>query len=85
MELHFLGSGALARHPSTRAAAARAVELGLDLQFAGAGGGRYATNTFTNLGAPMFIGGSGLVTANYTDIGGATNTPARYYRVRLVP
>jgi hypothetical protein len=22
---------------------------------------------------------------NYLDIGGATNTPARYYRVRLVP
>jgi hypothetical protein len=52
---------------------------------AGAGNGSYATNGFTNLGAQMLIGGSGLVTTNYTDVGGATNVPARYYRVRLVP
>jgi hypothetical protein len=48
-------------------------------------GSTYATNGFTNLGPQMLIGGSGGVTTNYLDIGGATNTPARYYRVRLVP
>jgi hypothetical protein len=51
----------------------------------GGGGGTYSTNTFTNLGAQMLIGGSDVITTNYTDIGGATNKPARYYRVRLVP
>jgi hypothetical protein len=48
-------------------------------------GGSYAATGFTNLGAQMLIGGSGLTTTNYTDVGGATNTPSRYYRVRLVP
>jgi fibronectin-binding autotransporter adhesin len=48
-------------------------------------GGSYATNSFLNLGPPMFIGGSGVVTTNYTEIDGATNRPARYYRVWLVP
>jgi len=51
----------------------------------GGSGGGYATNGFTNLGPQMPIGGSGIVTTNYTDVGGATNKPARYYRVRLVP
>ena len=52
---------------------------------AGTGGGNYATNGFANLGAQLIIGGSGLVTTNFTDAGGATNVPARYYRVKLVP
>ena len=51
----------------------------------GDGTGTYSTNEFTNLGAQMLINGSGPVTTNYTDVGGATNKPARYYRVRLVP
>jgi hypothetical protein len=51
----------------------------------GGSAGSYLTNGFTNLGAQLFIGGSGAVTTNYTDAGGATNKPARYYRVRLVP
>jgi T5SS/PEP-CTERM-associated repeat protein len=51
----------------------------------GNGDGSYATNGFSNLGPQMVIGGSGIVTTNYTDFGGATNEPARYYRVRLVP
>ena len=46
--------------------------------------GAYSTNGFTNLGAQMLIEGSGVVTTNYIDIGGATNQPARYYRMRLV-
>jgi hypothetical protein len=52
---------------------------------AGAGNGSYATNGFTNLGTQVLIGGSGVVTTNYTDVGGATNTSSRFYRVRLVP
>jgi Bacterial TSP3 repeat len=51
----------------------------------GSGNGSYATNGFANLGPQMLIGGSGGVTTNYTDTGGATNKPPRFYRVRLVP
>ena len=51
----------------------------------GTGAGSYATNGFANLGPQMLILGSGGVITNYTDVGGATNRPARYYRVRLVP
>jgi len=51
----------------------------------GGSAGSYSTNGFTNLGPQMVIGGSGVVTTNYTDTGAATNKPARYYRVRLVP
>ncbi len=48
----------------------------------GAGDGSYNTNSF----ADLFIvtNTTGSVT-NYLDAGGATNFPARYYRVRLVP
>jgi len=51
----------------------------------GGTGGSYAANAFTNLGPQLLIGGSGITTTNYVDVGGATNGPARYYRVRLVP
>jgi len=48
---------------------------------AGAGDGSYRTNGFSNL----FIVTNTLSTVtNYLDLGGATNAPARYYRVRLV-
>lgn len=49
---------------------------------AGAGDGSYNTNSF----ADLFIvtNTTGTVT-NYLDVGAATNFPARYYRVRLVP
>jgi hypothetical protein len=50
----------------------------------GAAGGSYSNN-FADLSPIIVPSGSGLTTTNYTDIGGATNTPARYYRVRLVP
>ena len=48
----------------------------------GAGDGSYNTNSF----ADLFIvtNTTGTVT-NYLDVGGATNFPTRYYRVRLVP
>jgi polygalacturonase len=51
---------------------------------AGDGNGGYATN-FTDISSPIIITGSGDATTNYTDAGGATNSPSRYYRVRLVP
>jgi hypothetical protein len=49
------------------------------------GAGSFSTNGFTDLGPQTIVGGNGIVTTNYTDVGGATNKPARYYRIRLVP
>ena len=43
------------------------------------------TNNFSNLTLTIGIPGASLGTTNYLDVGGATNVPARYYRVRLVP
>ena len=51
---------------------------------AGDGNGGYATN-FTDLSGPIIVTGDGDATTNYTDAGGGTNSPSRYYRVRLVP
>jgi alpha-glucosidase len=45
-------------------------------------GGSYATN-FVDVSPFVIIQGSGDTTTNYPDSGGATNSPARYYRVRL--
>jgi hypothetical protein len=42
------------------------------------------TNNFTNLGPQIITTGTGLTTTNYLDVGGATNKPARYYRVELL-
>ena len=50
---------------------------------AGAAYGSYSTNNFTDLSPAIAIPGSGLGTTNYLDVGGATNMPARYYRIRL--
>jgi hypothetical protein len=44
--------------------------------------GNYNTNTFADAFTVTNAAGS---TTNYLDIGAATNFPARYYRVRLVP
>ena len=49
----------------------------------GAPDGSYSSN-FTDVGPQIILPGTGNVTTNYLDVGGATNTPARYYRVRLV-
>jgi hypothetical protein len=49
---------------------------------AGAGAGTYATNSFIDLFTVTNTLGS---VTNYLDLGAATNFPARYYRVRLVP
>jgi hypothetical protein len=46
--------------------------------------GSYNTN-FTDLSPSFIIPAGNPVTTNYLDVGGATNFPARYYRVRLVP
>jgi pectate lyase len=52
----------------------------------GDAGGDYGTNDFQDIsGATLIINVSGDTTTNYTDVGGATNVPARYYRIRLVP
>ncbi|HTS17614.1 MAG TPA: glycosyl hydrolase family 28 protein [Verrucomicrobiae bacterium] len=51
----------------------------------GSAGGSYATN-FTSTGQTNILsGGTGLGTVtNMTDLGGATNFPSRYYRVRVL-
>ena len=51
---------------------------------AGLPGGSYSTNFF-DLSPLIIISGSGDVTTNYLDSGGATNASARYYRIRLQP
>jgi hypothetical protein len=51
---------------------------------AGSGNGGYTTN-FTDISSPIIISGSGDATTNYADSSGATNSPSRYYRIRLVP
>jgi len=43
------------------------------------------TTSFVDLSPFIIIPGSGDVTTNYLDTGGATNGLSRYYRVRLVP
>jgi len=47
----------------------------------GGPGGTYSTNNFTPIFAVTNTVGN---VTNYLDVGGATNAPARYYRVRLV-
>jgi hypothetical protein len=55
------------------------------VQFANGGpDGSYNTN-FVDLAPQLIITGVGLTSTNFLDLGGATNKPARYYRVRLVP
>jgi polygalacturonase len=48
--------------------------------------GNYSPN-FVDITTPpgIIIPDSGDVTTNYLDVGGATNLPSRYYRIRLVP
>jgi autotransporter-associated beta strand protein len=48
--------------------------------------GSYATN-FVDITAPphLIITGAGDSATNYVDEGGATNSPSRFYRIRLVP
>jgi fibronectin-binding autotransporter adhesin len=58
-----------------------------------AGGGRTnvvqsatdLTVGYTNVSPNIILPGSGDVTTNYLDAGGATNGPSRFYKIRLVP
>lgn len=58
-----------------------------------AGGGRTnmlqaagsVTGTYSNAGPNIIVAGSGDAVTNCLDVGGATNTPGRFYRIRLVP
>jgi len=43
------------------------------------------SGSYSNVSPNIIISGSGDTTTNYLDTGGATNTPSRFYRVRLVP
>jgi hypothetical protein len=51
---------------------------------AGGVGGSYTANGFTDIFVVATNVTPGTLT-NYLDVGGATNSPARYYRVRLSP
>jgi hypothetical protein len=42
-----------------------------------------SSNTFANLSPVVVARGNYLTSTNYLDVGGATNTSAKYYRVRL--
>jgi PKD repeat protein len=50
----------------------------------GDGNGGY-TNNFIDISGSIMIPVNGDTTTNFLDAGGATNTPSRYYRIRLVP
>ena len=52
----------------------------------GAADGSYATNNFTSTGQTNILsGGNGMGTVtNMVDPGGATNQPARFYRIRII-
>ena len=54
---------------------------------AGDASGGYNTNNFADITTSphIIVSGSGDVTTNYTEGGGAANGPSRFYRVRLVP
>lgn len=45
----------------------------------------YRSGSYADLSSNVVIVGSGDVTTNYLDVGGATNQPCRFYRIRLVP
>jgi T5SS/PEP-CTERM-associated repeat protein len=47
-------------------------------------GGSYNTN-FQDISGPIIISVTGDTTTNYTDVGGATNASAQFYRIRLGP
>jgi hypothetical protein len=52
------------------------------LQRTAGASGSYSTNGFTDI---FIVTNTVGTTTNYLDVGGATNKPARFYRVRLVP
>jgi hypothetical protein len=58
---------------------------GIELVPAGGPNGDPDGNDFTNLGEVVVPPCNYLASTNYLDVGGATNLPARYYRVWLRP
>ncbi len=42
------------------------------------------SGNFTDISTAIIKGGGDLTNASYLDVGGATNSPARFYRIRLV-
>jgi len=52
---------------------------------AGTGNGSYATNNFVGIQTNILSGGAGLGTnTSFIETNGATFTPSRYYRVRVL-
>jgi hypothetical protein len=47
--------------------------------------GDYTTNGFADISGGIIIGVTGDTSTNYADAGAATNSPSRYYRIRLGP
>jgi len=43
------------------------------------------TTNFADLSPVILVGGTGESTTNFLHLGGFTNFPARYYRIRLSP
>jgi hypothetical protein len=54
------------------------------VQVSSSGGNGGYTNSFSDLSSLIGVIGNGAVTTNYLDIGGATNTLTRFYRVRQI-
>jgi PKD repeat protein len=52
---------------------------------AGDGNGGYTTNGFTNISGSIILPIAGDTVTNFTEVGGATNAPSRYYRIQLIP
>jgi hypothetical protein len=53
------------------------------VQAAGGNGNGGSLTNFTDISGPLVMPGSGDATNSYIDPSGATNTPSRYYRIRL--
>jgi uncharacterized repeat protein (TIGR03803 family) len=49
------------------------------------GGSMVGSNNFSDISPALILPGSGDVFTNWIDIGGATNLPTRFYRIRLGP
>ena len=45
----------------------------------------YHTNGFVDISSPIIITANGDTTTNFIDVGGATNSPSHFYRIRLGP
>ena len=54
------------------------------LQVTKAGASGTYSNDFVNLSPMLFVTGIGDTTTNYLDVGGATNSSSRFYRVKMV-